>query len=119
MESIRGERQDVTLEALKEKHSPVDSIYIQKPSIDAATLVQNLPLLLKEDPTTCESPELSLTINNHQASLQWNIPLSIYIAINYDARLVSRVDPHPIVKRIQFVLRMHWNQRLPKHDRKS
>lgn len=63
----------------------VASIYIRKPSIDAATLVQNLPSLPKEDPGTCESPELSLTINNHQASLQWNIPLSIYIAITYDA----------------------------------
>ena len=79
---------------------PVDSIYIRKPPIDAATLVQNLPSLPKEDPRTCESPELSLTINNHQASLQWNIPLSIYIAITYDARLVARVDPHLIVKRI-------------------
>ena len=79
---------------------PVDSIYIRKPSIDAATLVQNLTSLLKEDPRACESPELSLTINNHQASLQWNIPLSIYIAITYDARLVARVDPHLIVKRI-------------------
>ena len=64
---------------------PVDSIYIRKPSIDAVTLVQNLTSLLKEDPTICESPELSLTINNHQASLQWNIPLSLYIAITYDA----------------------------------
>ena len=63
----------------------VASIYIPKPSIDAATLVQNLTPLLNEDPRTCESPELSLTINNHQASLQWNIPLSIYIAITYDA----------------------------------
>ena len=52
---------------------------------DAATQGQNLSTLLKQVQKDSETSTLRLTAHNHQTSLKWNIPLSIYITITYDA----------------------------------
>ena len=52
-----------------------------KPTEDAAPHVQTLSTLLKNVPINGEPTKCRLTINNHHASLKWNIPLSIYIEI--------------------------------------
>jgi hypothetical protein len=46
---------------------------------------QNFSTLLKEVQKDSETSTLRLTAHNHQTSMQWNIPLSIYITITYDA----------------------------------